>query len=1184
MKKTLFPFLVLLFSSVLSAQTLEEVTTPVGYPYGIVYSSGTYSSTTGNTVGLWGTGVARTHTGWSDDDYFTMPNDPVGSPESVEIVKVFVRCNLSSLSGGSLQVYAGTNRYTDEGQAWNSPSSMTLIATKTGTGLNETEVTGSAFTTLAGWLDDRGTNQKKIYFTLKESDESKYATISEFALHVQYRYKYKVTVNMDRGYDGNIGTITGAYTPTAQINGYSVNFIAYRNESVTISLNPTAAIGSQQYAYKNMVVNGSGYSQFATSQRIFTFSLTDLTSVNVAYNVGVQVTLDNQVHFLNGNNQQISGSTLKASQAGQDIATVTAGNSVIVPQNVSVDYTTLYGNSGENLNYQSTKIKHQNWNADLSIAKLVYTKSSPSNATYTAWYHELRPATVTLTLEGVAKTNQTVQFKDPWRVVNNTQPGNWDSYTAGSSLGIGNDGNTVAGVFQSVNYIDDAHAHYRMKADQTKTIDGTSAAFVNWSASNATASSPNAAETPVTFTATNATVTANYHGVHLTNTSSALTNTSQRKIVHTEQGYLFLVYESLNRVWLERSDDGGSTWALCNNNQPIDNGEAKQPAIDYLTAVTFPYGEIGDDEIYVTYQQKTSNGNYTIQLARFDDDGQKLTDTTIYTSPSSYSNNATPVVSVNWFQRSSWEKQVVGIWKEPASSGVSAGLYWYGAYYIGSTFTWNGIGHYYQLTGSNGSSLNPTLDVYKYDVYARQYGPLYYYFAWEQNGQWIKYGKISCGYSGLGDSGILSSLSYIFSGNYRPSIIAYTNTDVRVAWNSYLDSPQETPPQAMLTNPNSPSTYWNYSSYVTSTNIDKFYDDLYDEVGFAVCWTRNSGSGYSSYAVKSTNLNSSQNLNTSGKDLQLYNGDSYRFAGMRGIGLSTSSPYAFQFSGNVENGQMGKSTTEQIASGRTGVVTVEDSVRGNAHFFFTIGDVMVDGQQAAFPEIADTIKITSAQQLTGYLTSKPFTLNNTSKFTYNVEYGVTDSAVAVSAVGANNLVRFKVDLLDASTGETIGTFDDVKYDATHIMKRKALSYDVNTGGIGTREVQVRLSMNTDLPAEYSLGSLIVPSSSALAKDNAEKTQIGYQGSLVVTDYALSQNYPNPFNPSTVINYQVPVNNHVLIKVYDILGRDVRTLVNEEKSAGRYSVEFDASNLSSGIYFYTIHSGNYTATKKMMLMK
>ena len=89
---------------------------------------------------------------------------------------------------------------------------------------------------------------------------------------------------------------------------------------------------------------------------------------------------------------------------------------------------------------------------------------------------------------------------------------------------------------------------------------------------------------------------------------------------------------------------------------------------------------------------------------------------------------------------------------------------------------------------------------------------------------------------------------------------------------------------------------------------------------------------------------------------------------------------------------------------------------------------------------------------------------------------------------------------------------------------------------------------------------------------------------VVTTYNLDQNYPNPFNPTTTISFSIPQNGLVTLKIYDILGREVATLLNEEKNSGAYTLSFDASNLPSGTYIYSIHSGNYSSTKKMMLLK
>ncbi|MBI5474277.1 MAG: T9SS type A sorting domain-containing protein, partial [Ignavibacteriae bacterium] len=89
---------------------------------------------------------------------------------------------------------------------------------------------------------------------------------------------------------------------------------------------------------------------------------------------------------------------------------------------------------------------------------------------------------------------------------------------------------------------------------------------------------------------------------------------------------------------------------------------------------------------------------------------------------------------------------------------------------------------------------------------------------------------------------------------------------------------------------------------------------------------------------------------------------------------------------------------------------------------------------------------------------------------------------------------------------------------------------------------------------------------------------------VPTSFALGQNYPNPFNPTTTINYQLPTINHVTLKVYDLLGREVTTLVNGVEEPGYKSVQFDATNLATGVYIYRIKAGNFTSVKRMCLIR
>jgi hypothetical protein len=103
--------------------------------------------------------------------------------------------------------------------------------------------------------------------------------------------------------------------------------------------------------------------------------------------------------------------------------------------------------------------------------------------------------------------------------------------------------------------------------------------------------------------------------------------------------------------------------------------------------------------------------------------------------------------------------------------------------------------------------------------------------------------------------------------------------------------------------------------------------------------------------------------------------------------------------------------------------------------------------------------------------------------------------------------------------------------------------------------------------------------------------IGIQkiNSEIPSDFSLSQNYPNPFNPSTNIKYQIAYKSYVILKVYDILGREIATLVNEEQKAGTYETQFSINQFSnnqipSGVYFYKLFTDGFTETKKMLLIK
>jgi len=155
-------------------------------------------------------------------------------------------------------------------------------------------------------------------------------------------------------------------------------------------------------------------------------------------------------------------------------------------------------------------------------------------------------------------------------------------------------------------------------------------------------------------------------------------------------------------------------------------------------------------------------------------------------------------------------------------------------------------------------------------------------------------------------------------------------------------------------------------------------------------------------------------------------------------------------------------------------------------------------------------------------------------------------------------------------------------------KTTSLKYGIDTEGIGNKRIKLKLAVKSNVAEKIAIANIYTVSEN-LPKENSKF--VSYDNTLAITDYALSQNYPNPFNPSTTIKYQIIENGFVNLKIYDITGQEVTTLVNQVQSKGRYEINFDASNLSSGVYFYRIRSvpssssgQGFVKTMKMILLR
>lgn len=403
--------------------------------------------------------------------------------------------------------------------------------------------------------------------------------------------------------------------------------------------------------------------------------------------------------------------------------------------------------------------------------------------------------------------------------------------------------------------------------------------------------------------------------------------------------------------------------------------------------------------------------------------------------------------------------------------------------------------------------------------------------------------------------------------NTKPSIIASSALGgARVIWKGVSLDPSM-PESSVILKDADPqyNRFWRFENDVKNAHINRTNDR------YALAWTNNDGTVQ--YAENRTLSAGIILPGVSGQDLQLTNGNAatdMRLFTYR----SSQAPY-------VLNDAQVFSTNAKITSGAISAGRGCNLYSGTSQFFFTIGDVKLNDANVNFGLLPEKININSIEKLNQNMVTDPFNINDLSKINYSVQYGIIDSVNAVKLFAKNDNINFKVELIDDKTGTIIKTFDDIYFTAGGFPSNERIAYLVNTNGVGNRTVRLRLSVNTTLNLKLSISDKFARNS-AIKKANSKEVQIDF--TKKVENYYLAQNFPNPFNPSTVIDYQLPNDGKVTIKVYDLLGKEIETLVDDYKTKGKYSVTFNGGKLSSGMYFYEIKSGGFYSSRKMLLLK
>ena len=872
--------------------------------------------------------------------------------------------------------------------------------------------------------------------------------------------------------------------------------------------------------------------------------------------------------------------------------------------------------------------KYNNWNFDKSDVRNHHTFTITSETSELTSRFDLTLSGITIknSLEGTTFFGGDFQFFDPWYIdfqdgaYGNSwrnrgmeEPHQFYNRSVGTS-GWQPDFTTVYqqgpyaynGVFLNQGWPNWEPPYYSVKVNLTQDITlystGNSAGrshkfyFRNWSydANKISLQTPGSNETAVVFKTSDAELSANLKGTNLSDDTKAYNTTSQRKIVKIPDldGTLHSVYSSNNRIWYEMSTDNGATWSLLNNGQPIDDSQGKLPSIDYVQLLTYP-AELDCWVTIIVYQESYGSG-FKIKAKSFRriDDGPYIYKNMVVLdtySNESYANNANPVLAIDN------AGIITFVWERKSSP---AGLYCRRAT-INVNTQYNDVLVLYDLYNSkklgninystSASSINPSITVSK-TVYPGPNGSGRH-LAWQDYNE-IKYATIAVTNQQEGITlGTIETPSYAsgYPLNYLPSL-SLANGKPVLSWTGYSDgnitkitSEQEDLIRkralvkvrgdlgwGSLTELGDNINYVNNNS-VTSAS-EKTVIVWSQGTTPQSKWVKRSAAAYSNIC----------NLSHSGIENQVTMGSDFNNMYAMVFNNQTTPLYFIKsttnFSAECASGGINKITYSDsiISYGRSGIVS-----KNGVEFVFNTGDVFVSDSSVQFTFVPDTLLFNSAEELNIATRTENFWLEEEVDFFFSNLYYVLNHELADSVLTEQDQVNFKVELVKAQSGDVVGTFDNITYNKSNLEKYASIHYLVNTSGIQAGEYYLRLVISVAGEAGYNLSNI---QRDEFDLNKLHYVNVSFKGETIPVTYELSQNYPNPFNPTTTIRYQLPNDGMVTLKVYDILGAEVATLVNEEMVAGKHEVNFNASSLASGVYIYRINVNDYTNVKKMVLLK
>ncbi len=820
--------------------------------------------------------------------------------------------------------------------------------------------------------------------------------------------------------------------------------------------------------------------------------------------------------------------------------------------------------------------------------------------------------TVQTSLEGTSLNNGNIKFADPWYIDYKDLNFTNTNVTSLRNRGMKNDGedalkyrnrnspfypdynteytniengvedppHTYQGVFLNQDYNIPGHPYYLVQAPTQSINLGVKYGprdfyFDRWAGSGVQFEHSGTATSAVVFTSSNATATAVMKGHLLSDKTTAFASNGQRNLIRDVNSIYHLFYISMNKIWHTHSltSNFSGAWSQ-------EEAITLNPNCSYPFCLSVDYN--GSDQIAIVYISEDGPFMYHTII---DKNTGAVVETHSYSNvvlDYDYINSVLPVTAFS-------QNQLIVVYKP----SETAGLYYARKYRVDDNDPWTyeeGI----QISHTDFTSLNPTIASVK-DGPARNN----VYLAFQQGNinTTINFSVVGMAAPlNFGDSTISTGSGYNL--NYSPSISLYRIESLypayrpMVSWTarsggelhkSNSEAGTSIPEPRMVCRQQNSDNSWG-SCFVTGQNVNYSYNNSVissttnqsviawsESNGTVSNWIRRDGTSYSVvFCLEPAGLIPNISTGIGFSSIKAFTYDPSVLPSILNQGVTN-------FSATPDCGGITKETsTIDFMYSRSGVI-----LKNGIEFVFNTGDIINDDSVIKFIEMPDTLVCHSINELNQPLRTEEFHLDHSSSLLFTNYYYVINKDGADTLLTENESVNFKVELVNSLTSEVVGTFDNITYTKTNLDDYENISYQVDCSGIPAGNYFLRIVTNQTGDAVYSLINTL-NDGSILGKKNYNK--ILYTGNEVPTTYELSQNFPNPFNPVTTINYQLPQNGSVTLKIYDILGKEVATLVNEQKNQGRYSVNFDASKLASGVYIYRLQVNDYVSSKKMLLLK